>query len=349
MGFRERDHLQEWIAKDPSCLGEELLIIQKEFDGFQNTRERLDLLALDKEGKLVIIENKLDDSGRDVTWQSLKYASYCSSLSKDEIRRIFQAYIDSSGQTVQAEDLIIEFLQKEDFEEVQLNPGHTQRVILVAAKFRREVTSTILWLQNFNLRIQCIKVAINILGDKLLLSFDQILPVKDIEEYAISMASKNQEEIVQQEGLKERHRLRLKFWAQLIEASGQNHGLFAHLSPSKDSAIGTGIGMGGIRNNIVVGKDSCRGEIYISTGDKIENKRRFDFLWDRKDQLEAAFGEPFIWERLDEKSDCRIKAQLDGVSLYEREDWQQMIAYLLNISTRIDKAFRPVIKELNRK
>ncbi len=64
----------------PESLGEELLIIQKEFDGFDETRERLDLLALDKQGSLVVIENKLDDSGRDVVWQALKYASYCSSL-----------------------------------------------------------------------------------------------------------------------------------------------------------------------------------------------------------------------------------------------------------------------------
>jgi len=79
LGFRERENLQEWIAKDPSVLGEDMLIIQKEFDGFNDTRERLDLLALDKQGNLVIIENKLDDSGRDVTWQSLKYASYSAS------------------------------------------------------------------------------------------------------------------------------------------------------------------------------------------------------------------------------------------------------------------------------
>jgi hypothetical protein len=42
------------------------------------------------DGNLVIIENKLDDSGRDVTRQALKYASYCSSLSKEEMRVIFQ-------------------------------------------------------------------------------------------------------------------------------------------------------------------------------------------------------------------------------------------------------------------
>ena len=73
LGFKEREHLQEWIANNPSCLNEDLLIIQKEFDGFYDTSERLDLLALDKQGNLVIIENKLDDTGRDVTWQVLKY------------------------------------------------------------------------------------------------------------------------------------------------------------------------------------------------------------------------------------------------------------------------------------
>src|SRR4051794_5426515 len=85
LGFGEREHLQEWLANQPDALGEDLLVIQKEFAGFDDTRERLDLLAIDKAGGLVIIENKLDDSGRDVMWQSLKYASYCSTLSKSSI------------------------------------------------------------------------------------------------------------------------------------------------------------------------------------------------------------------------------------------------------------------------
>ena len=84
LGVTERNHLQEWLAHQPDCLGEELLIIQKEFDGFDDTRERLDLLALDKDGNLVIIENKLDDRGRDVVWQALKHASYSASLTKGQ-------------------------------------------------------------------------------------------------------------------------------------------------------------------------------------------------------------------------------------------------------------------------
>ena len=84
LGITERYDIQEWVAKDPSILeyDSELLIIQKEFDGFEDTNRRLDLLALDSNGNLVIIENKRDDTGTDVTWQAINYASFCSTLTK---------------------------------------------------------------------------------------------------------------------------------------------------------------------------------------------------------------------------------------------------------------------------
>lgn len=55
LGITERYDIQEWVAKNPSILeyDSELLIIQKEFDGFEDTNRRLDLLALDSNGNLV--------------------------------------------------------------------------------------------------------------------------------------------------------------------------------------------------------------------------------------------------------------------------------------------------------
>ena len=97
LDIREHDHLQEWLVQMPDSLGEDLLIIQKEFDDFADTRERLDLLALDKEGRLVVIENKLDDSGRDVVWQALKYAAYCSTLTKPKFPPRLGVDSDSSS------------------------------------------------------------------------------------------------------------------------------------------------------------------------------------------------------------------------------------------------------------
>src|SRR5690606_5293137 len=155
LGFTERKHLQEWLENYPQALtqgdGERLLIIQKEFSGFDDTRERLDLLAIDEEGNLVIIENKLDDSGRDVVWQSLKYASYCSGLTKNDIRMIFQDYLDVQQDGGVAENILCEFLQVEDFSEAELNYDD-QRIIMIAANFRKEVTSTALWLLEHNIK-----------------------------------------------------------------------------------------------------------------------------------------------------------------------------------------------------
>lgn len=143
-GYRERDHLQEWIAKNPQVFGEELLIIQKEFSGFADTNERLDLLALDKFGNIVVIENKLDDSGRDVIWQVLKYASYCSQLTKTNIKDLYQDYLLKNGSNLNAEDALTDFFETEEYDELQLNIGNTQLIIMIAAKFRREITSTVL-------------------------------------------------------------------------------------------------------------------------------------------------------------------------------------------------------------
>lgn len=153
LGFKEREHLQEWIANNPSCLNEDLLIIQKEFDGFYDTSERLDLLAIDKQGNLVIIENKLDDTGRDAAWQVLKYSSYCSTLNASQIIAIYNQYLQKSGGSDTAEEMLGEFLETEDYKE-KLNNGNSQRIIMIAGEFRKEVTSTVLWLLNYGLRLQ---------------------------------------------------------------------------------------------------------------------------------------------------------------------------------------------------
>ena len=41
LGFQERRDIQEWVAANPDILGEDLLIISKEFSGFDRTNERL--------------------------------------------------------------------------------------------------------------------------------------------------------------------------------------------------------------------------------------------------------------------------------------------------------------------
>ncbi|MFA5029898.1 MAG: DUF4268 domain-containing protein [Patescibacteria group bacterium] len=345
VGIRERKDLQEWIAKNPEILGEELLIIQKEFDGFNDTNERLDLLALDKQGNLVVIENKLDDSGRDVVWQVLKYASYCSSLNSQNIKDVFNQYLINNGREGTAEKIFEEFFNNEDYED-KLNNGNSQRIIMVSGEFRKEATSTVLWLLNFGLRIQCFQASTHKLGDQLFFNIEQIIPMKGAEEYAISMANKNLDELSTQEELKNRHYKRLEFWTQFLREINKHNDLCSNVSPSRDSWISIAIGMGGVSLNIVISKNYARAEIYINRGDQNENKKFFDYFFNNKEKIEGEFGSSLIWERMDNKITSRIKCQLDGVNAHEKEDWDKINQFLIDVVERMEKVFKKQVREL---
>ncbi len=339
LGFREREHLQEWIAKQPDVFGEDLLIIQKEFDRFDDTSERLDLLALDKQGCLVVIENKLDDSGRDVTWQALKYASYCSGLSKSNITKMFQEYLDKYEGGVCAEDALSDYFDGKEYQDIDLNKGVSQRIILVAANFRKEVTSTVLWLANFKVHIQCFKVTPYALGDDLFMKMEQIIPIPDAEGYMIGMAEKAQDDLDAQRGLQARHIIRRDFWSRLLlQVRANQYTLFQNIGAGTSNWIGAGSGVGGITFNFVVGRKKARVEVYIDRGDISENKEIFDRLVAVKEKIEKDFGEPLIWERLDLKRACRIKAERPG-DVNDREQWDAMIDYMLDAMRRLEKAF----------
>jgi hypothetical protein len=340
--LKERQHLQEWIAKSPEVLGEPLLIIQKEFDGFDQTNERLDLLALDKTGRLVVIENKLDDSGKNVTWQAIKYASYCSSLSLEEIIEIYANYLMKSKE--EAKEMLLSFFEREELDDVEINPENTQRMIFVAANFRKEVTSSVLWLRNFGIDINCIKVSPFMYNGKLMVEFDQIIPIKEAEEYTIKMAEKKKVDSQNAESKKRKENDRSKFWTKFIEYNQKVNGKYASSSGTTDPWLGKGgLNLSGVSVNIVIGRQACRTEIYINTGSKDENKRIYDFIYNHKDQLESKLGE-LCWERLDDKVVCRISKRKDFSFLSEDEQPKIFEFFVKSTDQFIDN-FAPLTKQ----
>ena len=340
--LKERQHLQEWIDKNPEVLGEELLVIQKEFDGFSDTHERLDLLALDKGGKLVVIENKLDDSGRDVTWQAIKYASYCSSMTQEEIVSVFAKYLNGTEEN--AKEKILSFFDKEDMEDIDLNPENSQRIIFVAANFRKEVTSSALWLRNFGIDICCIKVSPYMYNGKVMVEFDQIIPIKEAEEYTIKIAEKKKVESQKAENKKRSENGRLEFWQQFVEYNKQKNGPYAASTPNSDSWMGKGgVGIGGASVNIIISRMACRTEIYVNTGVRETNKRIYDFFYSYKDTIEAELG-AMKWERLDDKVTCRISQSKD-LSYLQEEQWQEMFGLFISNTEKYIATFSKVARK----
>jgi len=348
LGFTERGHLQEWIAKMPEALGEELLIIQKEFDGFDETRERLDLLALDKQGDLVVIENKLDDSGRDVVWQALKYASYCSSLSKSQIVEIYQAYLTQAGNNEDAKERIVEFLGASDFDEVLINEGVAQRLVFVVANFRREVTSTVMWLLENQIRVQCFKATPYQQGEQLFLTLDQIIPTPEEAEFRIGISEKKKEQKTAAKSQARSLELRPQFWTKTLEAM-ERAGVkrYSTVSPSNEHWLSCGTGLSGVIYSLIFSKKEIRVEIYMGKNDTTENKAIFDKLYARKDEIESKFGNKLEWQRLDDKKACRIKFS-EPIEGYDTENWDSMVDWLVEYFQKMEKAFHPEIERIKR-
>ena len=185
LGFRERQDIQEWVAANPDILGENLLVIGKEFSGFDRTSERLDLLAVDTDGKLVVIELKRDDTGADVHWQAIKYASYLRGAKSDKIVSMLARYTDEPEE--KAQENLLRHLDSDDLEFL----NNDQRIILASHRFAPEVTSAALWLNEKTGEdlITCVQLTPyqDAASDSLYIQANMIIPVPGVEAYTIGI------------------------------------------------------------------------------------------------------------------------------------------------------------------
>lgn len=175
LNLMERFDIQEWIEKTPEILGEELLIISKELE--LPSRKRLDLLAVDKEASLIIIELKRDESGSDVEWQAIRYTSYCSNFLPDDIYQHFANYLKSDEDDAR--------LRIEEFINVELDSlNKKQRIILCAKDFHSDIISAVLWLRDYEIDIECVRLEPYLDTDgQLFIKPSVIIPLPEAKDY----------------------------------------------------------------------------------------------------------------------------------------------------------------------
>jgi hypothetical protein len=220
---------------------------------------------------------------------------------------------------------------------------------MIAGEFRKEVTSTVLWLLNYGLRVQCFKAIPYKLGEQLFLNLEQIIPIKEAEDFVISMAKKSREEVGIQEELKERHIIRRKFWTAYIKETNKVSSLYQNVSPGKDHWISAGSGISGVTYTSVVTGDYIRMELSIHGRTQEENKSIFDALFAKRQQIESDFGKQLEWERMDDKRMSRIKFELPEVSVFHEEDWDRMIHFMGEVVPKFEAAFKKPISQLSRR
>ncbi|KAB1196904.1 MULTISPECIES: endonuclease NucS domain-containing protein [Haloferax] len=193
LGILERQDLQEWVVEEPQILGEELLIVTSEYAGFENTLDRLDVLALDRDGKLVVVELKRDRADATTDLQALKYASFCSNLTAEDVQQLYQEFHSKNEATLSPEEVGNRFANFVDTDEripvdetgwATFELDNRPRVVLAAGDFGTEITSPVLWLnQEYGLDISCVRLQAYEHDGGYLVQGQRIIPVPEAEEY----------------------------------------------------------------------------------------------------------------------------------------------------------------------
>ena len=146
----ERYDLQEYISNSPEAffgaLGQDLFLLGKEVSLSAAVPDRLDLLAVDRQGRLVVTELKRG-SHKLQHLQAISYAAMISSWSPDDILGML-----SEDRQAALEDFL---------EEGTEGLNRRQRIILVAEAYDYALLASAEWLsERYGLDIQCCRIAL---------------------------------------------------------------------------------------------------------------------------------------------------------------------------------------------
>ena len=188
----ERKHIEEWVRTNPEMLGEDLLVVSIEFDRFSNSNDRLDVLALDRSGNLVVIELKRDPASGYADLQAIRYAAMVSSMTIELLLPYYKdyrkKYYDESLSDGEAQDQIKEFVESDTFIEF----SDTPRIILCSEGFSQEITATVLWLREMDIDISCVKITPYKMDDNIVIVPKVVIPLEEAKQYLIDIKKKEE-------------------------------------------------------------------------------------------------------------------------------------------------------------
>lgn len=201
LDFKEAD-IEEWVIRTPSILGEELLVVSSQYKKFDRTDDMPDVLALDPDGKLVVIELKRDRADSTTDLQAIKYASYCSTISAEALQQDYRAFWNErrdEDDQLTPEEVGGEFQSFLGEDVTTTEEGYADftlddrpRILLVAGSFGPEITTPVVWLEReFGMDIACIELEAYQQGGEVFVSSRRVLPVEEAEEY---MAKRREKE-----------------------------------------------------------------------------------------------------------------------------------------------------------
>lgn len=339
----ERGDLQRLLRSQIDVLGDELYVLAEEFGDWEDSKRRIDLLAIDSQANLVVIELKRTHDGGHMDLQAIRYASMVSAMTFEGAEQIHGEYLARIGEPAEdARTRMLTFLGWEEPDEEAF--ASDVRIVLVSEDFGKELTTAVLWLRERDLDIRCVRLRPYQDGEKRLIDVQQIIPLPEANEYQVQLREKEQ---VGRKKRTELYDVHLKFWEGLIAVCRAKKSRHANIKPGRYHYLGASSGIRGLNLNFVIVKECGIVELYIDRGDAAENKRIFDKLHARKDEIEKAFGDTLSWERLDTKRACRIKHVIErGGYRTPESQWTEIHSEMVEVMIKFDAALKPELAAL---
>lgn len=339
VGFKERSDLQRLLRERIEVVAPDTMLISEEFGDWEESKRRIDLLALDKEANLVVIELKRTEDGGHMELQAIRYAAMVSTMTFDQVASVHETYLLKLGRPGDARARILEFLgwDHEDGEAF----AQDVRIVLASAEFSKELTTAVIWLNERDLDIRCIRIKPYRENERVLLDVQQVIPLPEAEEYQIKVREKATQERtarVANSVLNERY---FRFWSELLARARERTALHRDISPSRANWIAATTY--GLYFSYVIARDSGRVELYLTRPDAAENKAIFRALEEKKSEIESQYGGPLSWQPLEHRIACRIAAEVPGGSFGDEQTWPTLQASMIEAMIRLESALSPHI------
>lgn len=340
----ERNDLQRLLRTQIEVLEDDLYILTEEFGDWDDSRRRIDLLAIDQQANLVVIELKRTNDGGHMELQAIRYASMVSAMTFERAEQIHGEFLTRMGEPAeQARAKMLEFLGWDEPDEENFAPD--VRIVLVSEDFGKELTTAVLWLRDRDIDIRCFRLRPYKDGESRLIDVQQIIPLPEANEYQIQLREKEQ---VGRKKRAERYDIRQRFWEGVIAIARARKTRHGDRKAVAYHWLGGSSGIAGIGFNYAITQEYAQVELYIDRGDAAENKRIFDCLFARKDAIEKQFGAPLGWERLDSKRACRIKSVIESGGYRTPESqWPEIHKEMVDSMCKMEAALAPQLALLN--
>lgn len=187
-GISERNHLQQLLKHQVEVIAPDTLVIAEEFGNWEDSRRRIDLLAIDRDANLVVIELKRTEDGGHLELQALRYAAMVSTMTFDNAASVFAEYLEDIESGLDARARILEFLEWSEPDEDRF--AQDVRIVLASAEFSKEITTSVLWLNGRGIDIRCIRMRPYRDGAEVLVDIQQVIPLPEAEEYQVRIRDK---------------------------------------------------------------------------------------------------------------------------------------------------------------